>query len=273
VRVGGQAETDEARLHLVQGDADLGPRRLVGEVGIDPGVEGIPAVAGVEPARAEMIEPVEAHPEGERLGERLAGQHAEGGPLLGGVVDRVAPGNRPHAAGLAGASCAGRQDEGAGRAGQRFQKAAARGHEDLPGAPRLYSKLLPSQTAGLALGSARFRRPSLPMITVCAWCQRYMGSTEPPHDHVVSHGICPECTERETLGDTPVLVVSRDRADTIPLLHSLLRGAPEITIVVDRRAGERRTANGKDSGHSGFAVSAPDRRAAERRRKPTFYLI
>ena len=111
------------------------------------------------------------------------------------------------------------------------------------------------------------------MVTVCGWCQRYMGSREPLLDRAVSHGICLACAGRETLGDTPVLVVSHDRADTIPLLHSLLRGAPEIAIVVDRRAGERRGGHGTGNDHSRFAVSAPDRRAAERRRTPTFYLV
>jgi len=110
------------------------------------------------------------------------------------------------------------------------------------------------------------------MIMVCAWCQRYLGSKEPLSDHGVSHGICPECSARETRGDSPVLVVSRDRTDTVPLLHSLLRGAPEISIVVDRRAGERR-ANGKGNGRGHAEGAVPDRRAAERRRAPTFYLV
>jgi len=110
------------------------------------------------------------------------------------------------------------------------------------------------------------------MITICAWCQKYMGSKEPLHDHTVSHGICPDCSDREALGDAPVLVVSRDRAQTIPLLHTLLRGAPEIAIVVDRRAGERR-GDGMGDRSSRLALAAPDRRAAQRRRTPTFYLV
>jgi len=111
------------------------------------------------------------------------------------------------------------------------------------------------------------------MITICAWCQKYMGSKEPLHDHTVSHGICPDCSDREALGNAPVLVVSRDRARTIPMLHTLLRGAPEIAIVVDRRAGERRGGNGKGNGSSRLALAAPDRRATQRRRTPTFYLV
>ncbi len=78
------------------------------------------------------------------------------------------------------------------------------------------------------------------MVTVCAWCQQYMGSKEPLHNPAVSHGICNDCVERGPLDDAPVLVVSRDRVEAIPVLQTLLRGAPEIAIVVDRRANERR---------------------------------
>ncbi len=111
------------------------------------------------------------------------------------------------------------------------------------------------------------------MITVCAWCRKYLGSKEPFREFAVSHGICDECLGREALGDAPVLVVSRDRTDTIPLLHSLLRDTPEVAIVVDRRAGERRRANGKGDGHARCLGPADDRRATERRRTPTFYVV
>ena len=83
------------------------------------------------------------------------------------------------------------------------------------------------------------------MVTVCAWCQKYMGSKEPLHNPGVSHGICDDCIERESLGGAPVLVVSRDRRSAIPMLQTLLRGAPEIAIVVDRRSHERRGGNGR----------------------------
>ena len=49
-----------------------------------------------------------------------------------------------------------------------------------------------------ALGSPLRRRTGAslqgrgPMVTVCAWCQKYMGSMEPFHDPAVSHGICAE---------------------------------------------------------------------------------
>jgi hypothetical protein len=107
------------------------------------------------------------------------------------------------------------------------------------------------------------------MVTVCAWCQKYMGSREPLHNPAVSHGICNECVERNPLDDAPVLVVSRDRVQAIPVLQSLLRGAPEIEIVVDRRAGSRRGGNG----HARPLAYVVDRRAADRRRAPSFYLV
>lgn len=111
------------------------------------------------------------------------------------------------------------------------------------------------------------------MVIVCAWCQEYMGCKEPFDERSVSHGICPGCSDRETLGDAPVLVVSRERAETIPMLHSLLRGAPEVAVVVDRRAGERRRGNGKGNGCFRNPIETLDRRSTERRRSPTFYLV
>lgn len=94
------------------------------------------------------------------------------------------------------------------------------------------------------------------MVTVCAWCQKYMGSREPFHNPGVSHGICDDCCDRQSLDDAPVLVVSRDRQAAIPVLQTLLRGAPEIRVVVDRRL-----------------ASVAERRASERRRAPSFYLV
>ena len=109
------------------------------------------------------------------------------------------------------------------------------------------------------------------MVTVCAWCRRYMGSKEPLANPAVSHGICDPCLERESMGEAPVLVVSRDRVEAIPVLESLLRGAPEIAIVVDRRGVERRRGNG--NGHARPVAYVVDRRAIERRRTPSFFLV
>jgi hypothetical protein len=93
-----------------------------------------------------------------------------------------------------------------------------------------------------------------------------MGSKEPLHDPAVTHGICPACSDRQQLADTPVLVVSRYRVDTVPMLQTLLRGTPDIAIVVDRRAGERRGGNGHQR-------IPRDRRLRDRRRLPALYLV
>jgi hypothetical protein len=123
------------------------------------------------------------------------------------------------------------------------------------------------------------------MVTVCAWCQKYMGSKEPFDNPGVSHGICSACVERQMLASTPVLVVSPARVGTIPLLQSLLHGAPDVAIVVDRRSGERRNGherghgngNGNGNGHGnrrGAGASRPaDRRLSDRRRSPALYLV
>jgi hypothetical protein len=111
------------------------------------------------------------------------------------------------------------------------------------------------------------------MVTVCAWCQKYMGSMEPFHDPAVSHGICTNCIERESLADAPVLVVSPRRAPAIPVLQTLLRGAPEIAIVVDRRARERRGDHESESDHGYPVAYVVDRRATDRRRTPALYLV
>jgi hypothetical protein len=109
------------------------------------------------------------------------------------------------------------------------------------------------------------------MVTVCAWCQKYMGSKEPLADPTVSHGICDGCVERESLDDAPVLVVSRARGGALPMLESLLRGTPEVAIVVDRRGAERRRDGG--NGHGRPVAYVVDRRSNERRRRPSFYLV
>lgn len=109
------------------------------------------------------------------------------------------------------------------------------------------------------------------MVTVCAWCEKYMGSREPLQDSSVSHGICSACVERQSLADTPVLVVSPARAGTIPLLNTLLRSAPDVSILVDRRSRERR--NGLGNGNGQRTLGADERRAEERRRGPAIYVI
>ncbi len=78
------------------------------------------------------------------------------------------------------------------------------------------------------------------MITVCAWCQKFLGLKEPLSQADVSHGICSACSARQQIDDFPVLVVSRSRADTAPVLEGLLQSTPEIKIIVDRRLNDRR---------------------------------
>ena len=113
------------------------------------------------------------------------------------------------------------------------------------------------------------------MVTVCAWCLKYMGSMEPFHDPAVSHGICAGCVERDSLDDAPVLVVSPRRAQAIPVLQTLLRGAPEIAIVVDRRARDRRGETDclSESDHGRPVAYVVDRRETDRRRAPALYLV
>ena len=78
------------------------------------------------------------------------------------------------------------------------------------------------------------------MITVCAWCQKYMGMKDPLGDAAVTHGICNTCSLRQRIGEMPTLVIAKERADTLPVLRALLTGTPTIRVVVDRREGERR---------------------------------
>jgi hypothetical protein len=78
------------------------------------------------------------------------------------------------------------------------------------------------------------------MITVCAWCQKYMGMKDPLADPAVTHGICNTCALRQRIGDMPTLIIAKERADTLPVLRALLTGTPAIRVVVDRREGERR---------------------------------
>jgi hypothetical protein len=79
------------------------------------------------------------------------------------------------------------------------------------------------------------------MVTVCAWCQKYMGMKEPLADPAVTHGICHTCALRQQIGEMPTLVIARERADTLAVFQGLLSGTPEIRVVVDRRERERRS--------------------------------
>jgi len=78
------------------------------------------------------------------------------------------------------------------------------------------------------------------MVTVCAWCQKYMGTKDPLDNPTVTHGICSTCALRQQLGVMPTLVISKEHAEALPVFQGLLTGVPEIRVVVDRRQGERR---------------------------------
>jgi len=78
------------------------------------------------------------------------------------------------------------------------------------------------------------------MVTVCAWCQKYMGTKDPLDNPTVTHGICATCALRQQLGVMPTLVIAKEHAETLPVFKELLNGVPEIRVVVDRRQAERR---------------------------------
>ena len=99
------------------------------------------------------------------------------------------------------------------------------------------------------------------MVTVCAWCDRYLGPDEAP----VTHGICNACTARQHWRDSPVLVVSRDREGMIPVLRHLLQGIPEVKIVLERRQDERR--------QTAFATGVERRSGRDRRQRTDLALL
>jgi len=78
------------------------------------------------------------------------------------------------------------------------------------------------------------------MVTVCAWCERFLGLKDPKGSVEITHGICAACAARQDLAESATLVVSRRRADTLPILEDLLKNVPEIRVVVDRRFADRR---------------------------------
>jgi hypothetical protein len=97
------------------------------------------------------------------------------------------------------------------------------------------------------------------MVRVCAWCERYLGVKD-SETISVTHGICAPCLTRQEWPDAPTLVVSRERAPLIQLFRSLLRGAPEIQIIVDRRVAQRRRRVCSPEPPPGAPPRGPDRR-------------
>jgi hypothetical protein len=76
------------------------------------------------------------------------------------------------------------------------------------------------------------------MTIVCSSCQRYLGTQTPFHDKGVTHALCTPCAIRQRR-EIRTLVLSRERADTLPMLSSLFRGA-DCSLVLDRRSIDRR---------------------------------
>ena len=94
------------------------------------------------------------------------------------------------------------------------------------------------------------------MVKVCAWCERFLGIKEPVENPTLTHGICHPCFARQTWDETPVLVVSPDRQHLAPALTEMLRGVPEIKVIVDRRR-----------------VDTDVRKGGERRQRPPLELL
>ena len=104
------------------------------------------------------------------------------------------------------------------------------------------------------------------MVRVCAWCQRYLGIKH-PHQGGISHGICRPCSARQHWKEAPVLVVSPEMKHVIPVLEELLRGKPEILVMLERRNGDRR--NGDERRKARRVEDSPrnDRRKGEDQRQ------
>jgi hypothetical protein len=104
------------------------------------------------------------------------------------------------------------------------------------------------------------------MVHICAWCERFLGIKEPAGSHAITHGICESCYERQSWSDVPTLVVSPERAHLLPVLSQLLRGAPEIKVVLDRRRADRRAPA------ETAVAGGGERRQEDRRRTTALYL-
>ncbi|HWW95851.1 MAG TPA: hypothetical protein VN375_20950 [Vicinamibacteria bacterium] len=105
------------------------------------------------------------------------------------------------------------------------------------------------------------------MVKVCAWCQKYLGIADSKDPLSISHGICPACVARQQLEEMPTLVIPEKWAETLPLMEALLRGTPEIPVVVERRVGNRRRS------HAPSDEPEDRRRLLDRRRSDGMLLI
>jgi hypothetical protein len=96
------------------------------------------------------------------------------------------------------------------------------------------------------------------MITVCAWCQRFLGA-DPEDRLLISHGMCRGCqTASRTRGSrAPTLVVPLRHAELVPALEKFLHETG-IVVVLDRRVGQRRRTADSTLGED--RRQGPDRR-------------
>ena len=101
------------------------------------------------------------------------------------------------------------------------------------------------------------------MVIVCAWCERYLGSKPSKHGGV-THGICGPCQARQRWREAPTFILEPTRAELLPILKELLRGKPEIPVVIDRRQEERRNGERRRAAQTARAVHG--RRKLQRRR-------
>jgi hypothetical protein len=109
------------------------------------------------------------------------------------------------------------------------------------------------------------------MVRVCAWCHRYLGIKH-SHQGGVSHGICRPCAARQHWKETPILVVSPTLRHMVPVLEELLRGEPEIRIVLERRNGDRRRGGERRKTQGATASRRTDRRGTPPSRR-RLYLV
>jgi len=118
---------------------------------------------------------------------------------------------------------------------------------------------------------------------ICAWCGKELGAglrgdaprterdaanplqvspqredTERVEDQETTSTICPDCAEWLMTYRKPVLVVSREWARMYDQLVEMLKGQPEIEVILDRRE------IGTESGNDGVNWSGPERRRPER---------
>ena len=74
------------------------------------------------------------------------------------------------------------------------------------------------------------------MYRWCAYCQRYLGEQAPFDDHVLTHGICEGCDQRNSLGDVALVDGIRPIAAFYSDVMSIARTGeqPAVTDVLNR---------------------------------------